>query len=130
MDLKLELIPIPVSDIDVAKGFYVEKLGFNADVDVRPSDGVRVVQLTPPRSACSIVLGEGMPQIAMPSGSLRGLHLVVRDIAQARRALRSKGVDVGEIDDQAQGVKYAAFADPEGNTWTLQEMSWRSAQWD
>lgn len=130
MDLKLELIPIPVSDIEVAKGFYVEKLGFNADVDVRPSDGVRVVQLTPPRSACSIVLGEGMPQIAMPSGSLRGLHLVVRDIAQARRALRSKGVDVGEIDDQAQGVKYAAFADPEGNTWTLQEMSWRSAQWD
>jgi catechol 2,3-dioxygenase-like lactoylglutathione lyase family enzyme len=130
MDMKLELVPIPVSDIDRAKAFYVDRLGFAVDVDVRPTDGVRVVQLTPPGSACSIVLGAGLPLIAMEPGSIRGLHLVVREIHEARRALIANDVDVGEVDDQGGGVKYATFRDPEGNSWTLQEMAWRSEAWD
>ena len=84
MDMKLELVPVPVSDVDRAKAFYVEKVGFHADLDVRPGDTVRVVQLTPPGSACSIVIGTGLPSIEMQSGSLRGLHLVVADINKAR----------------------------------------------
>jgi predicted enzyme related to lactoylglutathione lyase len=130
MDMKLELVPVPVSDIDRAKAFYVDRLGFAEDVDVRPTDSVRVVQLTPPGSSCSIVLGAGMPLIAMEPGSIRGLHLVVKDIDQARDALIGGGVDVGEIIDHGRGVKYASFSDPEGNTWTLQEMPWRSQAWD
>jgi catechol 2,3-dioxygenase-like lactoylglutathione lyase family enzyme len=129
MEMKLELVPVPVVDIDEAKNFYAERLGFNVDVDVRPADGVRVVQLTPPGSACSIVLGAGLPMIAMEPGSIRGLHLVVKDIAEIRETLTRQGVEVGEIDEQAQGVKYAAFSDPGGNTWTLQEMPWRSQAW-
>ena len=129
MDLKLELVPVPVSDIDRAKAFYVDQLGFHEDVDVRPTDSVRVVQLTPPSSECSIVLGAGLPQIAMEPGSIRGLHLVVKDVAEARDALIANGVQVGEIDDQGQGVKYAGFTDPDGNGWTLQEMAWRSEAW-
>jgi catechol 2,3-dioxygenase-like lactoylglutathione lyase family enzyme len=130
MEMKLELVPVPVSDIDRAKAFYVEKLGFGEDVDVRPTESVRVVQLTPPGSACSIVLGAGMPLIAMEPGSIRGLHLVVKDINEAREALIDKGVEVGGVDDQGQGVKYAPFSDPEGNSWTLQEMEWRSEAWE
>jgi catechol 2,3-dioxygenase-like lactoylglutathione lyase family enzyme len=129
MEMKLELVPVPVSDIDRAKAFYVDRLGFGEDVDVRPTDAVRVVQLTPPGSACSIVLGAGLPLMDMKPGSIRGLHLVVKDINQAREALIDKGVEVGGIDDQGQGVKYAPFNDPEGNTWTLQEMAWRSEAW-
>jgi catechol 2,3-dioxygenase-like lactoylglutathione lyase family enzyme len=129
MEMKLELVPVPVVDIDGAKNFYTETLGFNVDVDVRPAEGVRVVQLTPPGSACSIVLGAGLPMIAMEPGSIRGLHLVVTDVAETRQTLTGRGVEVGEIDEQAQGVKYAAFSDPEGNTWTLQEMPWRSQAW-
>jgi catechol 2,3-dioxygenase-like lactoylglutathione lyase family enzyme len=129
MDLKLELVPVPVSDIDRAKAFYVGQLGFHEDVDVRPTDSVRVVQLTPPGSECSIVLGAGLPQIAMEPGSIKGLHLVVKDIAEARDALIANGIQVGEIDDQGQGVKYAGFTDPDGNGWTLQEMAWRSEPW-
>jgi predicted enzyme related to lactoylglutathione lyase len=129
MDMKLELVPIPVSDIDRAKAFYVDRLGFAEDVDVRPTDSIRVVQLTPPGSACSIVLGAGMPLIAMAPGSIRGLHLVVKDIDDARQALIANGVDVGEIDDQGGGVRYASFKDPEGNSWALQEMAWRSETW-
>jgi predicted enzyme related to lactoylglutathione lyase len=129
MDLKLELVPVPASDIDRAKAFYVGQLGFHEDVDVRPTDSVRVVQLTPPGSECSIVLGAGLPQIAMEPGSIKGLHLVVKDIAEARDALVAKGVAVSEIDDQGQGVKYAGFTDPDGNGWTLQEMAWRSEPW-
>jgi catechol 2,3-dioxygenase-like lactoylglutathione lyase family enzyme len=130
MEMKLELVPIPVADIDRAKSFYVDGLGFREDVDVRPGDAVRVVQLTPPGSACSIVLGAGLPLIAMDAGSMRGLHLVVRDIVETREALASRGIQVGEIDEQAQGVMYASFSDPEGNGWTLQEMPWRSKNWD
>ena len=122
MNLKLELVPVPVSDIDRAKAFYVEQAGFHADHDVRPSETVRVVQLTPPGSACSIVLSEGLPGIEMPPGSLRGLHLVVADITETREALAHKGVSMGEITDMG-GVKFAPFSDPDGNTWTLQEIT-------
>lgn len=122
MDMKLELVPVPVSDVDRAKAFYVEKLGFNPDHDVRPSDTVRVVQLTPPGSACSIVIGTGLGEISeMPPGSLRGLHLVVADISKAREMLAGRGVAVSEIDDQG-GIKYVYFSDPDGNTWALQEI--------
>jgi predicted enzyme related to lactoylglutathione lyase len=129
MEMRLELVPVPVEDIDRAKAFYVDRLGFVEDVDVRPNESVRVVQLTPPGSACSIVLGAGLPLIAMKPGSIRGLHLVVKDIDDARRSLTAKGVEIGEIDDQGGGVKYAGFSDPEGNSWTLQEMRWRSEEW-
>jgi catechol 2,3-dioxygenase-like lactoylglutathione lyase family enzyme len=125
MEMKLELVPIPVVDIDRAKAFYVEGLGFSEDVDVRPADAVRVVQLTPPGSGCSIVLGSGLRRIAMEPGSIRGLHLVVDDIEAAREALAGRGVDVDEVDDDTEGVRYAPFRDPDGNSWTLQEMSWR-----
>jgi catechol 2,3-dioxygenase-like lactoylglutathione lyase family enzyme len=124
MDLKLELIPVPVADIDRAKAFYVEQVGFRLDHDVRPSPTVRVVQLTPPGSGCSIVLGEGLAGLAMPAGSLRGLHLVVADIAEARAALAGRGVPMGAIQDLG-GIKYSAFKDPDGNTWTLQEIPGR-----
>jgi catechol 2,3-dioxygenase-like lactoylglutathione lyase family enzyme len=115
-----------VADVDRAKAFYVEGLGFREDVDVRPVEGVRVVQLTPPGSACSIVLGDGLPGIAMEPGSIRGLHLVVADIEAARETLASRGIDVDEADDDSEGVRYAPFMDPDGNSWTLQEMSWRT----
>jgi catechol 2,3-dioxygenase-like lactoylglutathione lyase family enzyme len=122
--LLLELIPVPVTDIDRAKSFYTERLGFHLDVDVRPSDGVRIVQLTPPGSACSITLTEGLANLDMPPGTLRGLHLVVADIEAARETLVGRGVDVGPVEDLG-GVYYAFFADPDGNTWTLQHMPWR-----
>ncbi len=128
MKMKLELVPVPVADVDRAKAFYVEQVGFHADLDVRPGEGVRIDQLTPPESACSIVLGTGLPGLAMPTGSLRGLHLVVGDIYQAREALISRGVEVSEVDEHDQGVKYASFSDPDGNTWALQEMPWRSSE--
>ena len=120
-DMKLELVPVPVSDVDRAKAFYVEKAGFKLEVDVSPSDTMRVVQLTPPGSACSIVFGTGMGEIsAMQPGSVKGLHLVVADIHEAREALVKRGLEVGEITD-VQGVKYAGFSDPDGNLWLLQE---------
>jgi predicted enzyme related to lactoylglutathione lyase len=124
MDFKLELIPVPVADIDRAKAFYMEQVGFRLDHDVRPGGAVRVVQLTPPGSGCSIVLAEGLAGLAMPAGSLRGLHLVVADIAAARAALAGRGVAMGEIRDMG-GIKFSAFKDPDGNTWTLQEIPGR-----
>jgi catechol 2,3-dioxygenase-like lactoylglutathione lyase family enzyme len=126
MDMKLELVPIPVADVDRAKAFYAERLGFVVDVDVSPVDGVRVVQLTPPGSACSIGFGTGIPVYAAPPGSIRGLHLVVDDIEAARAELVGRGVDVGEIQDVGRGVTYAGFEDPDGNGWTLQLMPWRT----
>jgi predicted enzyme related to lactoylglutathione lyase len=126
VDMKLELVPIPVTDVDRAKAFYVEQLGFVADVDVRPADGVRVVQLTPPGSACSIGLGTGLPVYDAPPGSIRGLHLVVADIEQARAELIGRGADVGAVQDVGGGVRYASLEDPDGNTLTLQEMPWRT----
>lgn len=126
MDMKLELVPVPVTDVDRAKAFYVEQLGFVADVDVEPAQGIRVVQLTPPGSACSIGIGTGLDAYQGTPGSLRALHLVVADIEQARADLVGRGVDVTPVEDVGGGVKYASIADPDGNTVTLQEMAWRS----
>lgn len=126
--MKLELVPIPVTDVDRAKAFYAEQLGFVVDVDVRPADGVRVVQLTPPGSACSIGLGTGLAAYEAPPGSVRGLHLVVADIEQARAELVGRGVEVGAVQDVGGGVRYAALADPDGNGLTLQEMPWRTGE--
>ena len=127
MEMKLELVLIPVLDVDRAKTFYVERLGFVEDVDVQPAEGVRVVQLTPPGSACSIGMGTGLPAYEdMAPGAVRGLHLVVADIEQARAELVGRGVDVGAVQDVGGGVKYAWLADPDGNTLTLQEMAWRT----
>jgi predicted enzyme related to lactoylglutathione lyase len=119
-EMKLENVPVPVSDVDRAKTFY-EKVGFRLDVDTRPTDTMRVVHFTPPGSACSIVFGTGMGEITdMTPGSVKGLHLVVDDIDTARSALIKRGVVVGEIMD-VSGVKYAGFSDPDGNLWLLQE---------
>ena len=125
MDMKLELVPLPVSDVDRAKAFYASKVGFNVDLDVNADDprvekDVRVVQLTPPGSACSICIGTGI--IDTPPGSVRGLHLVVADIEASRAELTDRGVDVGEVQDLGGGVLYAAFSDPDGNGWTLQQL--------
>ncbi len=126
MDMKLELVPVPVADVDRAKAFYVDKVGFVEDVDVRPADGVRVVQLTPPGSACSVGFGTGFPDAyGGTPGSIRALHLVVDDIEEARAELVGRGVDVGEVQDLGGGVRYAWFQDPDGNSLALQEMSWR-----
>ncbi len=127
MHMKLELVPVPVTDVDRAKTFYTDKVGFSLDVDVQPADGVRVVQLTPPGSACSIVLSTGLPEISdMAPGSIKALHLVVADIEAARRELLDRGVEVAPVEDVGGGAKYARFADPDGNTMTLQEMPWRT----
>jgi len=126
-DMKLELVPVPVSDVDRAKAFYVEKVGFHLDHDVGPSATMRVVQLTPPGSACSIVIGTGMGEISdMKPGSVKALHLVVADINEAREALLKRGVEVGEVEDHGRGVKYASFSDPDGNSWLLQELPYKS----
>jgi predicted lactoylglutathione lyase len=118
--MKLENVPVPVSDVDRAKAFY-EKIGFRLDVDTRPTETMRVVQFTPPGSACSIVFGTGMGEITeMIPGSLKGLHLLVDDINTARSALMNRGIPVGEISD-VSGVMYAGFSDPDGNLWLLQE---------
>ena len=126
MDMKLELVPIPVRDVDRSLAFYSEKLGFTVDVDVRPADGVRVVQLTPPGSGCSIGLGTGLAAYEADPGSVRGLHLVVEDIDAARVELSGRGVELGEVLDVGGGVRYCGFTDPDGNGWTLQEMAWRT----
>ncbi|KJK10190.1 VOC family protein [Terrabacter sp. AAH1] len=125
MQLKLELIPLPVSDVDRAIEFYEGTLGFTKDVDVSPADGVRVVQLTPPGSGCSVGFGTGLDVYAGEPGSIRGLHLVVEDIEQARAELVGRGVEVGDIHDFGGGVRGAEFADPDGNGFELQEMAWR-----
>jgi catechol 2,3-dioxygenase-like lactoylglutathione lyase family enzyme len=120
MDMKLELVPVPVADVDRAKAFY-EQAGFGLNVDVEPREGMRVVQYTPPGSGCSIVFGTGMSEISdMEPGSVKGLHLVVGDIDEARSELDGRGVEVGEVEDM-QGVKYVPFRDPDGNLWLLQE---------
>jgi predicted enzyme related to lactoylglutathione lyase len=124
--MKLELVPVPVTDVDRAKAFYADQLGFVVDVDVSPADGVRVVQLTPSGSACSIGLGTGLAAYDAPPGSIRGLHLVVADIEQARAELLRRGVDVGAVADVGGGVLYASLQDPDGNTLTLQQMPWRT----
>ncbi len=119
MEWKLELVPIPVSDVDRAKSFYTDKVGFNIDHDVRAIDEMRVVQLTPPGSACSIAIGTGF--VDTPPGSVQGLHLVVSDINAARAELADRGVDVGEVQDLG-GILYVYFRDPDGNGWAVQEI--------
>lgn len=119
-EMRLELVPVPVTDVDRAKDFYV-KAGFQLNVDVRPTDTMRVVQFTPPGSACSIVFGTGMGDITdMKPGSVKGLHLVVANIQEAREALVKRGLDISEVWDIG-GVKYAQFSDPDSNMWLLQE---------
>jgi predicted enzyme related to lactoylglutathione lyase len=125
MQMKIELIPLPVSDVDRAIAFYADKLGFRKDVDVQPGEGVRVVQMTPEGSSCSVGFGTGLDVYAGEPGSVRGLHLVVDDIAVARADLVRRGVEISEIHDFGGGVKGAEFADPDGNTFELQEMEWR-----
>ena len=127
MDYKLELVAIPVSDVDRAKAFYADQAGFVVDHDHAVSDDLRFVQLTPPGSACSIVIGTGLDAFAdLVPGTVKGLHLVVADIATARAELVGRGVDVAEVTDVGGGVKYAWFSDPDGNSLTLQEMAWRT----
>ena len=118
MDWKLELIQVPVSDIDRAKAFYTEKAGFNADHDHKVSDELRFVQLTPPGSACSIAIG---PPIEMAPGSLQGLQLVVEDANAARAELSGRGVEVSDVQEFSWG-RFVFFSDPDGNGWAVQEI--------
>src|SRR6478672_10248935 len=117
--MRLELIQVPVSDVDRAKAFYTEQAGFNADHDHAVSDEIRFVQLTPPGSAASIAIGRGMS--AMAPGSLEGLQLVVDDVAAARAALVAGGVEVSQVQDFPWG-RFVFFADPDGNRWAVQEI--------
>jgi catechol 2,3-dioxygenase-like lactoylglutathione lyase family enzyme len=119
MDFKLELVPVPVSDVDRAKAFYTDKAGFNADHDHTVSDEIRFVQLTPPGSACSISIGKGL--VDSPPGSLKGLQVVVSDIEAARQELLDRGVEVGDVQDFPWG-RFVFFADPDGNSWSVQEI--------
>lgn len=119
MDMKLELVPLPVADVDRAKAFYVDQLGFHLDHDVQPGNGMRIVQMTPPGSACSIAIGS-MSDLAAP-GSVRGLHLVVQDVRAGREMLSGRGVTVSEVVDMG-GILYVFFSDPDGNSWALQEI--------
>ncbi len=119
MDWKLELVAIPVSDVDRAKAFYTEKAGFIADHDHRVSDEIRFVQLTPPGSACSIALGTGI--VDAPPGSVRGMQLVVSDIQAARAELLGRGVDVSEVQEFDWG-SFLFFSDPDGNAWAVQQL--------
>ncbi|MFD8565710.1 VOC family protein [Streptomyces sp. NPDC059639] len=145
MDLKLEVVVVPVSDVDRAKDFYVDRLGFRLDADFPIHDGYRIVQVTPPGSACSVIFGDGLT--TAPAGSAQGLHLVVTDIEQAVGELTGRGVDVGGPFHDATGAfhhaggarrvqgaapgrpsygTFASFADPDGNEWFLQEITVRA----
>jgi catechol 2,3-dioxygenase-like lactoylglutathione lyase family enzyme len=124
MEMKLEVIGVPVSDVDAAKRFYVDRVGFALDHDVEPNSDMRVVQLTPPGSPCSIVVGRGLP-LGEP-GSTKGLQLVVDDIDSARAELLGRGVAVSEVQqlgpEGAPGSRFAFFADLDGNAWSVQEL--------
>jgi predicted enzyme related to lactoylglutathione lyase len=119
MDWKLELVPVPVTDVDRAKAFYVEQVGFQADHDHQVNDALRFVQLAPPGSACSIMLGTGITK--MPPGAQRGLQVVVNDVEAARQELIGRGVTASEVDVQPWG-SFVTFSDPDGNTWALQQL--------
>lgn len=121
LDMRLELVPLPSTDVDRSKAFYVDRVGFKVDHDVEPGNGMRVVQLTPPGSACSVVIGVG---ISDPNAApVLNLHLVVDDVDVARRALLGNGIDVSDVNDMGGGVRYAYFSDPDGNSWALQQIS-------
>jgi predicted enzyme related to lactoylglutathione lyase len=119
MDYRLELVAVPVSDVDRAKAFYVEQVGFNADHDHSPSDEIRFVQLTPPGSACSIAIGTGLIDAA--PGSVKGLQLVVDDAQAAHDDLASRGVQVSDVQDFPWG-RFVFFSDPDGNSWAVQQV--------
>ena len=119
MEMKLELVSVPVSDVDRAKAFYVEKIGFNADHDHRVTDDLRFVQLTPPGSACSIAIGTGLTDMA--PGSVKGLQMVVADIKAVRDELIKRGAEVSDIDVQPWG-SFVYFNDPDGNAWAFQQL--------
>jgi catechol 2,3-dioxygenase-like lactoylglutathione lyase family enzyme len=127
-EMKLELVVVPVSDVDRAKDFYINKIGFHLDHDVySPDNTMRVVQLTPVGSGCSIFLGTGKNVSDMQAGSVKMLHLVVKSVAQVRDTLIQRGVDVGELIEYDGGrIKYAGFSDPDGNSWLLQEINPKS----
>jgi len=119
MDWKIELVAIPVTDVDRAKSFYVDQVGFNADHDYQVNEQLRFVQLTPPGSACSVVLGTGITE--MPPGSQKGVQMVVPDAAAARQQLIDHGVQASDVDVQPWG-SFVYFSDPDGNTWSLQQL--------
>jgi predicted enzyme related to lactoylglutathione lyase len=119
IEMKLELVSVPVTDVDRAKEFYVEKCGFNADHDHTVSDEIRFVQLTPPGSACSIAIGKGLSK--MDPGSLEGIQVVVADIQKAREALAAGGVEVSDVMDFPWG-RFVFFSDPDGNGWAVQQI--------
>ncbi|HEX4733154.1 MAG TPA: glyoxalase superfamily protein [Thermoleophilaceae bacterium] len=119
MDWKLELIQVPVSDVDRAKAFYVDQVGFNADHDHQVTDDLRFVQLTPAGSACSIAIGTGLSQMA--PGSVEGLQIVIDDADAAHAELKSRGVEVSEVQDLPWG-RFVYFSDPDGNRWALQQI--------
>lgn len=135
MKWTLEVVIVPVSDIDRAKAFYSEKVGFHVDHDTKLGEGQRVVQLTPPGSGCSIVIGEGAVP-SMPPGSLRGLQLVVNDVTKAQAELVERGVDVSDVQvlgenpaptpEPLDNVGFCFFSDPDGNTWGVQQISART----
>jgi catechol 2,3-dioxygenase-like lactoylglutathione lyase family enzyme len=119
MDLKLEVVPMPVADVDAAKAFYTEKVGFNLDNDATVSDEIRFVQLTPPGSACSISIGTGL--VDTPPGSAKGLQLVVDDVRAAHDELAGRGVEVSEVQSFPWG-DFVFFEDPDGNSWSVQQI--------
>jgi catechol 2,3-dioxygenase-like lactoylglutathione lyase family enzyme len=124
MDMKLEVVPIPVTDVDAAIDFYTQKVGFNLDHDNRPNETMRAVQMTPPGSSCSVVIGEGMP-LGEP-GSVKGVQLVVDDVDAIRTEMSERGVPVGDVQqlgpEGAPGSRFMFFSDPDGNTWSVQEL--------
>jgi catechol 2,3-dioxygenase-like lactoylglutathione lyase family enzyme len=119
MDMKIELVALPVTDVDRAKDFYVDQVGFNADHDHVVSPELRFVQLTPPGSACSVVLGVGITEMA--PGSQKGIQMVIADADAARAELTTRGVDCSDVDEQPWG-RFVYFTDPDGNTWSLQQL--------
>ena len=124
IDFRLEVVVVPVSDVDRAKAFYADQLGFHVDHDSSPNPGTRVVQLTPPGSACSIAIGTGLP--SMEPGSLKGLQLVVKDMDAAYALLTGRGMELGEIQtlgaEGRPGFRFVFFKDPDGNGWAIQEI--------
>jgi predicted enzyme related to lactoylglutathione lyase len=120
MEMRLELVPVPVTDVDRAKAFYVEKIGFNADHDFQVNENLRFVQLTPPGSACSIVIGDGITEMA--PGSQQGLQMVIQDAQEAYTTLTARGVEATEPETFPWGT-FVYFSDPDGNTWALQQMN-------
>jgi catechol 2,3-dioxygenase-like lactoylglutathione lyase family enzyme len=124
MDMKLEVVPIPVADVDAAKAFYVEQVGFHLDHDASPNETMRVVQMTPPGSACSVVIGVGLP-LGAP-GSVKGVQLVVEDLDAVREQLAGRGVPISQVQqlgpEGTPGSRFAFFDDPDGNTWAVQEL--------